>query len=140
MKKDIFNRNLIAGLSVIGIIDSLYLLYIKISNEGQVCTGGCEEVNSSIYSEIFGIPIAIYGALGYLFILLVIYLSGKNKYVKENSVIVIFGFSFIGVLYSAYLTYIELFVLGAICQYCVISAVVMTFIFILSIIRFNTAE
>ena len=140
MKKDELIRRLIAGLSVIGIIDSLYLLYIKFSNEGQVCTGGCEIVNTSIYSEIFDIPIAIFGALGYLFILLVILLNNNIEFVKENSVITIFGFSFIGVLYSTYLTYLEIYVIDAICEYCVISAVVMTLIFILSIFRLNTAE
>jgi uncharacterized membrane protein len=140
MKKDQIVRRFIAGLSILGILDSLYLLYIKISNEGQVCTGGCEAVNSSIYSEIFDIPIAIFGALGYLFILLVILLNNKYTFIKEYSVIAIFGFSFIGVLYSAYLTYLEVYVIDAICEYCVISAVVMTFIFILSIFRFNTAE
>ena len=54
--------------------------------------------------------------------------------------IAIFGFSLIGVLYSGYLTYLELAVIHAICQYCVISAVVMVLIFIISIIKLNSAE
>ena len=89
---------------------------------------------------MFGIPIAVFGVLGYLFIMLVVLLNNKIDFVKENSVIVIFGFSFIGVLFSAYLTYLELYVIDAICEYCVISAIVMALIFILSIFRFNTAE
>jgi uncharacterized membrane protein len=138
--KDVYLRNSTIALSVLGIIDSLYLLYIKISHATVVCSGGCDIVNASKYSEMFGIPIAIFGVLGYLVILLIVLLDNKFEFIKENSTIVIFGFSLIGVLCSAYLTYLEIEVIHAICEYCVISAVAMTLIFIISIFRLNTAE
>ncbi len=54
---------------------------------------------------------------------------------KEYGTLAIFGISLIGVLYSAYLSYLEEFVLHAWCPYCVLSAIVITIIFIISIIR-----
>jgi uncharacterized membrane protein len=140
LRKDKILRNSIIVLSILGVIDSFYLLYIKISHVTVVCSGGCDIVNASKYSEIFGIPIAIFGALGYLVILLFVIFDNNIEFIKENSTIAIFGLSLIGVLYSAYLTYLELAVIHAICEYCVISAIVMTLIFIISIIRLNTAD
>jgi len=140
LRKDKILRNSIIVLSILGVIDSLYLLYIKISHATVVCSGGCDIVNASKYSEIFGIPIAIFGVLGYLVIILFVIFDNNIEFIKENSTIVIFGLSLIGVLYSAYLTYLELAVIHAICEYCVISAIVMTLIFIISIIRLNTAD
>ena len=138
-KEKLLNRILII-LSIAGIFDSLYLLYIKLSHAGEVCTGGCDVVNSSKYSEIFGIPLAIFGALFYLSIIVILLLSKRIEFIKENSIIIIFGISLIGVLYSAYLTYLELAVIHAICQYCVISAILTVGLFIVAIIKLNSEE
>ena len=140
MKTD---RNLkIASIivTIIGLVDSIYLAWIKISNTEAICiidSKGCEVVNNSRYSEIFGIPVALLGAGAYLAILIVLFLDSREGFWKDNGPMIIFGLSFAGVLYSAYLTYIELYVLHAICPFCVISAIALLILLILTIIRVN---
>jgi len=125
---------IIAG---IGLLDSLYLSYVKIINSQVYCgtSGQCETVNSSRYSEISGIPIAYLGLGAYLIILALLFLETRSPFWKENSPLAVFGISLVGVIYSAYLTYIEIAVLHAICPYCVVSAIAMFLIFIIAIIR-----
>jgi len=125
---------IIAG---IGLLDSLYLSYVKIINSQVYCgtSGQCETVNSSRYSEISGIPIAYLGLIAYLIILVLLFLETRSPFWKENSPLAVFGISLVGVIYSAYLTYIEIAVLHAICPYCVVSAIAMFLIFIIAIIR-----
>src|SRR5574341_1044366 len=124
-------------LAGIGLLDSLYLSWVKIVNSQVYCgtSGQCETVNSSSYSEIFGIPIAYLGLGAYLVILALLYLELRGPFWKENSPLALFGISLVGVIYSTYLTYIEIAVLQAICPYCVVSAIVMLSLFIIAIIR-----
>jgi uncharacterized membrane protein len=121
----------------IGILDSLYLSYVKIANSQVYCgtSGQCETVSNSRYSEISGIPIAYLGLGAYLVILALLILESRSPFWKENSPLALFGITLVGVIYSAYLTYIEIAVLHAICPYCVVSAIVMTLLFIIAIIR-----
>jgi uncharacterized membrane protein len=125
-------------IAAIGLIDSLYLIWIKIANSPAYClqgVGDCFTVNTSKYSVIFGIPIAVFGVLGYLFILIILAFEDRSNFLKENSLYIMFGVTLVGILYSAYLTYLELFVILAICPFCVLSAIAMTTLFILTIIR-----
>jgi molybdenum cofactor synthesis domain-containing protein len=121
----------------IGLIDSLYLTWTKLANQQPYCGtyGGCETVGTSSYSEIAGIPIAILGAGAYLTLLGLFYLETRSKFWKQVSPLAVFGISLAGVLYSAYLTYIEIAVLKAICFYCVISAVAILLLLVLAIFR-----
>lgn len=124
--------------SIIGFVDSLYLSWVKLSHQEAACLpgiGNCETVNSSRYASIYGIPIALLGAGAYLAILLILYLEKHKRAWLEYAQLCVFGMSLIGVLYSAYLTYIELAVLHAICPYCVISAFSMLFVFAFTLIR-----
>ena len=123
--------------AIIGALDSLYLSWVKIINSQVFCgtSGQCETVNNSRYSEISGIPIAYLGLGAYLVILAFLYIETRSSFWKENSPLAIFGISLVGVIYSAYLTYIEIAVLHAICPYCVVSALVMLCLFIISIFR-----
>lgn len=129
-------------LAVIGLLDSAYLSYVKLINSKVFCGGSnqCEVVNNSPYSEIAGIPIAYLGLGAYAVIGFLLYLETRDKFWRQNVPLAIFGLSLTGVLYSAYLTYIEIAVLHAICPYCVVSAVVILFIFIISIKRLITAQ
>jgi uncharacterized membrane protein len=123
--------------SFIGLIDSLYLTWVKLTNRVAFCGtyGGCETVSSSPYSSILGIPIALFGAGAYVVILVLLFLEKKGQFWSENSPILVFGITLVGVLYSIYLTYIEIAVIHAICPYCVVSAIAMLVLFILSILR-----
>jgi len=123
--------------TIIGILDSTYLTWSKLAHQAVFCggSGQCETVNSSIYSEIAGIPIAILGLGAYLVILALLYLEGKGGFWRGAGPLVVFGLSLAGVIYSIYLTYVEIAILKAICPYCVVSAVAITAIFILTLIR-----
>ena len=80
--------------------------------------------------------------IGYLAILIVALLANRNKFLARNQDMILFGMTLAGFLYSIYLTYLELFVINAICPFCVLSAIAMTVLFILSVIRLvkNQAE
>jgi uncharacterized membrane protein len=124
-------------LAAIGLIDSMYLTYVKLSHQQVYCggLGECETVNNSPYSEIYGLPIALLGIGGYLLIIALLYLETRGGIWQSNSRLLVFGISLVGILYSIYLTYIEIAVLNAICPYCVLSAVVMLLLFIISTYR-----
>jgi uncharacterized membrane protein len=128
---------LIVG-SAIGLIDALYLTWMKITNNPRMCIqglGDCFTVNTSKYSEIAGIPVAVLGAAAYLCLFLILLNESKTAFLKTNSVLLIFGITLAGTLFSAYLTYIELFILKQICPFCVVSATIMLILLVISIIR-----
>lgn len=124
-------------LACLGLIDALYLTYVKISHTFALCglLGDCESVNTSQYSEIAGIPVSVLGAAAYFLILVLLLIESRDSFWKNNSPLMVFGISLVGGLYSAYLTYIEISVLKAICPYCVVSAVVMVLLLVLAMIR-----
>ncbi len=125
---------ILAGL---GIIDSAYLSWVKLTHTAVYCggSGECETVANSPYAEIAGIPIAFIGLAGYVGILACVYLEARSSFWQQNSPLIIFGMTLAGTLYSAYLTYVEIAVIHAICPYCVVSAILMTLLFVIAIIR-----
>jgi uncharacterized membrane protein len=125
-------------LSLIGALDSAYLTWVKITHQEAFCggSGECATVANSPYSEIFGIPIAILGLGAYLVIIGLHILESRSKLWLQNAPLLIFGMTLAGTIYSAYLTYLEIWVIYAICPYCVLSAVVMTLLMIIALIRF----
>jgi uncharacterized membrane protein len=129
-------RKLLLLLGFIGLADSLYLTWIKVMEDG-VCnvSSGCEVVNTSQYASIAGIPIAALGAGAYIVMIVILLLESRSEFFEFNSPLLIFGISLAGFLYSAYLTYLELYVIHAICPFCVVSAVVLTLMLIFSAIR-----
>ncbi len=124
-------------LAIAGAIDSAYLAWLKLSGSVAACSniGDCEAVNNSRYAEIAGIPIALLGLGGYLAILALTLLEVRLPSWKIGLRLAFFGFTLAGTLYSIYLTYVEVAILGAICPFCVVSAVVMLALFILAIQR-----
>jgi uncharacterized membrane protein len=124
-------------LAIIGAADALYLLIFKLTSNNLMClgSGGCHDVNFSIYSESYGIPVSVFGLAAFLAILGILLLEGRLRIVKENGPLAIFGISLGGVAFTAYLTYLEIFVIKAVCPFCVASAVLITLLFILAIIR-----
>lgn len=129
------NRRLIAItlLAVIGAFVSSYLVTVHWGwwQAGCFGVGDCEAVNQSRYSELLGIPVALLGALAYLAIIAASALIAREIY-PEYAQIGQFFIAAIGVIFSAYLSYIEVFVLHAICPWCVLSAILITCIAILS--------
>jgi uncharacterized membrane protein len=124
-------------LTILGAADALYLIIYKLTGNNRMClgNGGCHDVNFSPYSEIYGIPVAVFGISAYLAILCILVLEARIKFAKENGPLAIFGISLGGVAFTAYLTYLEIYIIHAICPFCVASAILITLIFILAIIR-----
>jgi uncharacterized membrane protein len=118
----------LAGLGVAG-----YLTYVHYAGIDPVCTtgGSCEKVQTSVYSELAGVPVALIGLLGYMAILGL--LLGPDN---ETSRCVSMALTLAGFAFSAYLTYRELYSIHAICEWCVSSAVVLTTMAPLSVWRF----
>jgi uncharacterized membrane protein len=137
MTSDQTQRRILIALSTIGLVVALYLVYIKLFPASLLCVGvgDCEAVNNSIYSEIQGIPVAVFGALAYAFLMGLLALEKRLAFLEAWGPILVFGTALAGTLYSGYLTYIELAVIHKICPYCVTSAVVMTLIFVISSLR-----
>ncbi len=129
----------VAGIGIAG-----YLTYVKLFAIEPYCAGvgNCEAVQTSPYAELLGVPVAIWGLLTYLALLALVLVKRSDwRDLGHPAGMAIFLVTLIGVIFSAYLTYLELFVIHAICPWCVASAVVMVALFILSIIEmFFTGE
>ncbi len=113
-------------LAVVGVGIALYLTLYKVGVIGVLsCSiGSCETVNTSKWSVLFGVPIAAWGLAAYV-ALLVLAVAGSSG-AREASVPIakmIVALATWSVLFSAWLTYLELFVIHAICIWCVTSAV-----------------
>jgi uncharacterized membrane protein len=125
------------ALVVIGVIVSIYMTIYKFTNNNGMClgSGDCSSVNSSKYSEIRGIPVALVGVGGYLAILAMLLLENRNRHMKMNATLYAFGLTLTGFLFTLYLIYVEIALLKAYCPFCITSQVTMTIIFTLSVIR-----
>ena len=124
-------------LIVAGIGIASYLTYVKLFDVKPYCAGvgNCEAVQSSPYAMLLGVPVAIWGLLSYLGLLALFLVKrfdwrGLGQLARQ----VTFLATLVGVMYSAYLTYLELFVIYEICPWCVASAIVMTALFVLAIV------
>lgn len=124
--------------SFIGLVDAGYLTYGKLVQAELYCTpglGNCNLVNASQWSYVFGIPVAYLGFLSYLAIILLMFFGKKIKIVAPYQEYLLFFITLVGVLFSGYLTYIEAAVLHTFCQWCLVSAAMISVLFILSVIK-----
>jgi uncharacterized membrane protein len=129
-------RMAIAVLALLGLFVSLYLSMFKWGLMGaiQCSIGGCQTVQNSPWSMFLGQPVAVWGLGAYLTLLALAIVGLQPRFVNERWVaLAIFGISAVGVLFSAWLTYLEAAVIHAWCQWCVISAILITLIFFLSV-------
>lgn len=128
---------LIPILSVIGLGVAIYLTFIETTNTKAVCgpVGDCNAVQASPFAKLFGfLPVGLLGALGYIAILVawIVGRTGRGR-LAQLAPAAIFGMALFGVLFSIYLTYIELFVIHAVCIWCLSSAVIMALVLALSV-------
>jgi len=123
--------------AILGALNAAYLLIYKLTSNNAMClgSGGCHDVNFSTYSEIYGVPVSLLGVLAFLVMLGIHVLEPRSKTFQENGPVLLFGLGLVGVIYSAYLTYIELYRIHAVCPFCVASAVLITILFIIAIVR-----
>jgi len=120
-------------LSLIGFLDASYLAAKHYLGEPVVCSllEGCEEVLTSKYAIVAGVPVALFGVFYYLavFILIILYWdTGKTQFLRFAAYLTILGFAA-----SLWFVYLQLFVIGAICLYCMASAITSTILFMLGL-------
>jgi uncharacterized membrane protein len=127
----------IAVIAAVGAAIAAYLTYVHYADVKVLCvsgSGGCEKVQSSSYSKLAGVPVAVLGLIGYLGLLASLAVPGESGRFA-GALVALTGFGF-----SAYLTYRELFTIHAVCQWCVASAVLMTALAVLTTVRLLRAE
>jgi uncharacterized membrane protein len=120
-------------LNVIGIGVAIYLTYVHYSGTRPACSLGasCLKVQTSQWSKVGGVPVALIGLIGYIAIFASLLAPDR-----EETRLATLGMTLIGTAFSGYLTYRELFSIHAICEWCASSAVIMTLLFIGAVIRY----
>jgi uncharacterized membrane protein len=129
-------RRVMLVLAVIGLGVATYLTIIHYAGIKPACTAGtsCIKVQSSVWSKLDGVPVALLGLIGYIGITISLLLPDR-----EETRLATLGLTLVGFAFSAYLTYRELFSIHAICEWCASSAVILTVLFIASAYRYVTA-
>jgi uncharacterized membrane protein len=131
-------RMIVAMLALAGIFVATYLLLYKLGMIGHLtCSiGSCETVNTSKWAIFLGAPVAGWGVAFYVTLFVLALVSTGERYAESRGmaqlVVIVAG---TGVLFSSWLTWLELFRIHAICQWCVISAILVTAIFVISVLE-----
>ena len=129
------------GLALLGLAVAGYLLAVRLLGEAPACgpVKGCDTVAASPYATLFGVPVALYGVLYSLVLTGACAIwSGAGD---RRALYVAYGLGLVGILAVAYLTYLEIFVIEAICVWCVTYAVTIIAGFIVvAFVAWQTAE
>jgi uncharacterized membrane protein len=124
-------------LALIGLGVAGYLAYVETQQVTAMCgpVGDCNTVQQSAYARLFGlIPIGVLGMVGYVAILAVWGVTHhRDRAFAALAWLVLLAMTFFGTLFSIYLTFLEPFVIGATCAWCLTSAVVMTLLLALTV-------
>ncbi len=126
-----------ALLSLVGVFVSSYLYLYKIGKIGTMAcgTGGCETVQTSEWARFLGIEVSLLGLLGYLGLFLVALAGLQPPLVARRGVaLLLVAMSGLGVAFAFYLTVLEVFVIHAICYWCVGSAVIILLVLAASLL------
>ena len=128
-------RMAIATLALVGFFIAVYLTLFKLGVIGALsCSvGSCEAVNLSGWGSFLGLPVAAWGMLFYATLFVVAFAGVHERWGEHRALpLALLLWSGWGVLFSLWLTYLELFVIHAICMWCVISATLVVIAFALS--------
>ena len=131
-------RQAIAVLALAGVFVSLYLWLHKLGVIGvlQCGTGGCDTVQASRYADFLGLPVALYGVVGYGVLFAVSLGAVQQAHAPRRRLDTVLAvLASLGFAFTLYLTGVELFVIHAICRWCVASAVIITTIAVLSLLQ-----
>lgn len=130
----------LAALALAGVFLAAYLTMYKLGMIGELsCSvGECETVNLSRWATFMGLPVAAWGMGFYATVFLVAFLGTTERLAGAAWVSgVLLALTGWGVLFSAWLTWLELFVIGAICMWCVISALLATTLFVVAVLEWR---
>lgn len=107
-------RRAAVAVALAGIALSGYLLYVRASGSRLACpTGGCETVQASSYSEVLGVPVALLGLLGYIAIVALALARGELARLGQATL------ALAALAFAGYLLYVQLYVLHAVCAWCI---------------------
>ena len=127
-------------LAFIGVFVSTYLTLYKFGYIGslQCAVGSCETVNTSRWATFFGLPVAAWGLGFYVSALALVVVGIQERYADSRALsLALVALTGWGVLFSGWLTYLELFVIDAICIWCVTSAVIVLVMFAVSVAEYR---
>ena len=121
------------ALALTGLVIATYLAITKLTGGAPVCgpIHGCDTVAASSYSEVLGIPVAVYG-VGFSLVLVGLALAWW-RLADGRALLGAYGLGLLGCLVVAGLTYLELFVIHAICVYCIAYAVTVVAGFVVAV-------
>ena len=126
----------IGVLAFIGVFLSTYLTLYKLGYIGELrcAVGSCETVNTSRWATFLGLPVAAWGLGFYVSTLALVFVGIQERYADSRAIsLALVAMTGWGVLFSGWLTYLELFVIDAICMWCVISAGIVAIMFVVSL-------
>ena len=130
-------------LAFIGVFVSTYLTLYKLGYIGslQCAVGSCETVNTSRWATFLGLPVAAWGLGFYVAALALVFVGIQERYADSRAVaLALVALTGWGVLFSGWLTYLELFVIDAICIWCVTSAVIVLVMFAISVLDYRDTQ
>ena len=125
-----------AVVALLGLVVAAYLAYTKLANNQLYCAGlgDCETVNASAYSQLLGVPVSLFGGASYLAVL---GLSLSRAFLDDDwaflATLGVLVLTIAGTIFSVFLTYLEFFVLSAICPWCLTSAGLTLILLVLSV-------
>lgn len=132
-------RTLSLVLVVAGLFVSGYLSYVKLTEVPMVCVGGgvfnCEVVQNSVYSRLFGIPIAWLGFAVYVILGVLLVLEDRITFLREYGITLFFGINLFAWLFSMWLVYVQFVLLQALCPWCLTHETIITILFVVSVVR-----
>jgi len=130
------NRMGMAALSLVGLFVSIYLALHRLGVIGTLACGvdgGCSTVQSSSYATFAGVPVPFLGVAGYLVLFVVAFRGISAMGTDRRTSMLLLALSAVAFAFSLYLTALEAFVIHAWCRWCVVSAIIATLIFVLSL-------
>ena len=128
-------RIAVAALALVGAGIAAYLTYAKYADATIACaTGGCETVQSSEYAEVLELPVPVLGLLGYLAILATAFSAGETA--RLAGAVLALG----GLLFSGYLVVVQIVAIGAFCQWCLASDLVMLLLAAATVARLRAGQ
>lgn len=128
-------RVAVGSLALVGLALASYLLYIRWTGSALACTtGGCETVQASSYSKVLGVPVALLGLIAYVTIFATSLLQ------KDLARVAGFSVALAGVGFAAYLIYVQLALINAVCEWCLASDAVVTVLAVLTLLRLRAAD
>jgi uncharacterized membrane protein len=137
-------RMAVALLALLGLLLSVYLALHQLGLLGTLACGGsgsCEKVQASRWAYVAGVPVAAFGVGGYLAILIAALVGLQERWEHSTTPARwLLWLSGAGVLFTLYLKALEAFVIHAFCRWCIVSAVIISVIFLVSLVEWRASR